>query len=185
MRSVRLPIFVPHLVHNATESEIALRFRGLRLVARLREERGIRTVKLSVVLGHSVGEACCVNRLRSCDHKVPRRCARLTAVLRGSACPFFCSSSPSIELAGVRRCVGGQAPKLAGLHRNPSTSATTKGELRCQGAESASETARVWQSNYAFERPGSPFARARVRLSPYLAPSARLRTRRPAAQRQR
>ena len=39
--------------------------------------------------------------------------------------------------------------------------------------------------NYAFERPGLPSARARVRRSRFLAPSARLRRRPPAAQRER
>ena len=39
--------------------------------------------------------------------------------------------------------------------------------------------------NYAFERSGEPFARARVRLSQLFMPSARLKRLRPAAQRER
>jgi hypothetical protein len=40
-------------------------------------------------------------------------------------------------------------------------------------------------SNYAFERPGEPSARARVRRSQPLPPAARLKRLRPAAQRER
>jgi hypothetical protein len=40
-------------------------------------------------------------------------------------------------------------------------------------------------SNYAFEPAGSPSLRARVRRARYLAPSARLKRLRPAAQRER
>ena len=40
-------------------------------------------------------------------------------------------------------------------------------------------------SNYAFERPGLPSARARVRTSQPVTPSARLKRLRPAAQRER
>jgi hypothetical protein len=39
--------------------------------------------------------------------------------------------------------------------------------------------------NYAFERSGLPSARARVRRARHLAPSARLKRLRPAAQRER
>ena len=39
--------------------------------------------------------------------------------------------------------------------------------------------------NYAFERPGLPSARARVRLSQFLALATRLKARQPAAQRER
>jgi hypothetical protein len=41
------------------------------------------------------------------------------------------------------------------------------------------------QPNYAFERPGLPSARARVRLKPTFEPSARLKRLRPAAERER
>jgi hypothetical protein len=41
------------------------------------------------------------------------------------------------------------------------------------------------RSNYAFERPGLPFARARVRPVHCLPPPARLERLRPAAQRER
>jgi len=41
------------------------------------------------------------------------------------------------------------------------------------------------RSNNAFERPVMPYARARVRRAHYIAPSARSKARRPAAQRER
>jgi hypothetical protein len=132
-----------------------------------------------------VCEACCVNRLRSCDHKVPRSRARFTVVLRGSVRPFFSASSPSIELAGVRRCVGSQALKPASLYSGPSFKAAAKEGLRCQGAAPASEASRVRQSNNAFERPVRRFTSARGRRAVHFAPSARLKARQPAAQRER
>jgi hypothetical protein len=48
-----------------------------------------------------------------------------------------------------------------------------------------SANALVVTSNYAFERTGEPSARARVRQSQPLRPSARLERVRPAAQRER
>ena len=50
-----------------------------------------------------------MNRHRSYDHKVPRSRASTAAVLRGSARPTFSAGSPWIELAVLRRCLGGQA----------------------------------------------------------------------------
>jgi hypothetical protein len=171
-------------MHGEMESETPLRFRGPGPVVGFCTVRGVQTVQVSVAIRHSGFEARCVNRQRSCNHKVPRRCARLTAVLRGSACSRV-SACSSIERAVFRRCVGGQAPKLAGLHRGPSIGATTKGELRCQGAESASETPRLRQSNYAFERPVKLGTPARGQRAIHFAPSARLMARRAAAQRER
>ena len=175
---------MPLIVGNATESESTLRFRGASVAARFFTARGVRAVQVSVAIRHSVCEARCVTRQRSCNHKVPRRCARLTAVLRGSAC-LCVSACSTIERAGFRRCESGKAPKLAGLHRGPSFRATTKGKLRCQGAESASETPLVRQSNYAFERPVRPLTSARGQRAPHFAPPARLGAPRPAAQRER
>jgi hypothetical protein len=51
--------------------------------------------------------------------------------------------------------------------------------------ESVRERLQGLLPNYAFERTGEPSARARVRQSQPLGPSARLRRRVPAAQRER
>ena len=175
---------MPHPVRNATETEIALCSRGPAAAPRSSTSGGVRTVKLSVVHWHSVCEACCVNRQHFCDHKVPRSRARVTVVLRGSACSCV-SACSTIKRAGFRRCVGGQAPKSASLHRSPSINAAMKGGVPCQEAKSASESPGVRQSNYAFERPGLGLLRARVRRALHFAPSARLRRTRPVAQRER
>ena len=171
-------------MHGELESEMPLRFRGPGLAVGFCNTRGVQAVQVGVAIRHSVCEARCVNGQRSCNHKVPRRRAHFTAVLRGSACVRVgvCSS---IELAGFRRCVGGKASRPADLHLGPSFSAALKGKLRCQGAEAASGTSRVRQSNYAFERPVRPCTSARGQRVIHFAPSARLRALPPAAQRER
>ena len=150
-RSVRSPTFVPHPVGTALDWEFALRFRGPTAEVESFTVRGVQTVKLNVGSRHSGSEARCVNRQRSYDHKVPRSRARITVALRGSACSLVNAGS-SIEFAGFRRCVNGQARKPAGLHRGSSFNAATKGGLSCQGAEAASERLGVRQSNNRFER---------------------------------
>ena len=171
-------------MHGEIENEMPFRFRGPSLLVGYCNARGVPAVQVSVAIRHFVCEVQCVSRQRSCYHKVPRSRARFTAVLRSSARSRV-SVGSSIELAGFRRCVGGKASKPAGLHLGPSFDAITKGELRCQGAESASETQGVRQSNHAFERPVKPYTSARVRRAIHFAPSARLKARRPAAQRER
>jgi hypothetical protein len=148
-------------VGNALDWEYALRFRGPTAEVESFTVRGVQTVKLSVWNCHSEFEARCVNRQRPYDHKVPRSRARITAALRGSAWTRVNAGS-SIELVGVRRCVDGQAQKLAGLHRGPSSNAATKGELLCQGAEAASVRLGVRQSNYRFERSMMAFMAIKV-----------------------
>jgi hypothetical protein len=172
--SVRLPNLVPLLRGNARMTpaiDSALRFRGPRLAACLCLERGVQTVTVSVASRHSVCEARCVNPRRSCDHKVPRSRAPIAVVLRGSARSSFSAGSPWIKLAGVRRWVGGKAPKSADLGRGPSDRRRCRRIHRWLGTGAASETQCVGQSNNAFERP--------------LAASARAEALRPAAQRER
>ena len=146
-----MPIVVPHLVGNAVDRTNALRFRGPSAEVEFFIVRGARTVKVNALNRHVAREARCVNRPHLHSHKVPRNRARLTVLLRGAARPRITADS-SIERAGFRRCVGGQAPKPAGPHPGPSIDAATKGELLWQGAESASERLGARQSNNRFER---------------------------------
>ena len=142
---------MPHPGGNALDWECALRFRGPTAEVEFFTVRGVQAVKLDAGHCHSGSEARCVNRQRSYNYKVPRSRARITAALRSSARSHVGAGS-SIELVGVRRCVGGQAPKPAEFHRGPSFNAATNGDLSCQGAEAASERLGVRQSNYRFER---------------------------------
>jgi len=138
-------------VGNALDWEYALRFRGPTAEVESLTVHGVQAVELNVGNCHSGSEARCVNRQRSYNDKVPRSRAWLAVVLRGAARTSV-SADSSIEPVGVRRCVGGQAPKPAVSHRGSSFNAATKGELSCQGAEAASERLGVRQSNYRFER---------------------------------
>ena len=70
-------------------------------------------MKVTVAEHHFVCEASCVNARRSCDHKVPRHRARLTAVLRGSARSFV-SAGSSAKFGGYCRCGDAQLGKSAG-----------------------------------------------------------------------
>src|SRR5258708_18524932 len=137
MRSVRLPVIVPHLVGNAVDRTNALRFRGPSAEVEFFIVRGARTVKVNALNRHVAREARCVNRPHLHSHKVPRNRARLTVLLRGAARPRITADS-SIEPAGFRRCVAGQAPTPAGPPPGPSIDPATKGSLRWQRDESPS-----------------------------------------------
>jgi|SRR5712671_1794464 len=150
-RDVRSPIPVPHPQGNALDREYSLRFRGSTAEVESFTVRGVQPVKLNVGRSHSGFDARCVNRQRPYNHKVPRSRARITLALRASAWTHG-SAGSAIELAGFRRCVGGQAQEPAGFHRGPSINAATNGEFSCQGAEAASERLGVRQSNYRLER---------------------------------
>ena len=136
---------------KAVDRTNALRFRGPSAEVEFFTARGAQTVKVSALNRHFTREAPCVNRLHLHSHKVPRNRAPLTVLLRGAARPRVTADS-SIERAGFRRCVTGQAPKPTVPHRVPSIDAATKGELLWQGAESASERLGARQSNNRFER---------------------------------
>jgi len=134
--SVRPPIqavntSVTAPVHRR-QNGLPLRFRGPDLAVGFCKVSGVQAIKVSVAEHHSVCEASCVNRQRSCDHKVPRSRARFSAVLRGSARSFV-SASLSIKVCGVRRCLRGQTPKSASSHRGPSFGAAAKGACRAKG----------------------------------------------------
>ena len=134
--SVRPPIqavntSVTAPVHRR-QNGLPLRFRGPGLAAGFFKVSGVQAIKVSVAEHHFVCEASCVNRQRSCDHKVPRRRARFAAGLRGSACSLV-SASSAIKVSGVRRCVSGQTPDSTSLQRGPSFSVATKGACRAKG----------------------------------------------------
>src|SRR5258708_30412461 len=151
MRSVRLPVIVPHLVGNAVDRTNALRFRGPSAEVEFFTVRGAQTVKVNALNRHFAREARCVNRPHLHSQKVPRNRAWLTVLLRGAARPRITADS-SIEPAGFRRCLAGQAPTPAGPPRGPSIDAATKGRLRWQGAGAASGRVGARQTNNRFER---------------------------------
>ncbi len=136
---------------NAVDRTNALRFRGHTAEGEFFTIRSVQTVKASALNRHFARDARCANRPHLHSHKGPRNRARLTVLLGGAGRPRVTADS-SIEPAGVRRSVGGQAPKPAGPHRGPSIDAATKGELLWQGADSASERSGARQSNYRLER---------------------------------
>jgi len=119
-------------MQSSASDGLPLRFRGSGLVVGFCWASSVQAVKVSVAEHHSVCEASCVNRQRSCDHKVPRSRAGLTAAWRGSARSFV-SGGLSIKLAGVRRCAAGQTPSSPGLQCGPSFGTATKGACRAKG----------------------------------------------------
>ena len=119
-------------MQSSAKDGLPLRFRGSGLAVGFFKASGVQAIKVSVANPHSVCEASCVNRHRSCDHKVWRSRARLAAASRGCAHSTV-SACSSIPLAGVRRCLRGQPPKSSSLHRGPSFSAATKGACRAKG----------------------------------------------------
>jgi hypothetical protein len=160
----------------------SLRFRGP-LVAAVRATRsGVQAIGVIVSSGPGAG---CVNRLRLTEHKVPRSRSRSGRPLRGLARPVL-SSCSSVGFGGVCRCRRGPAARslhlrrLASFEINPFSPPGLYGRV-----PSAYGRPIMRQPNYAFERTGEPSARARVRQSQLLGPSARLRRHVPAAQRER
>ena len=119
-------------MQSSANDGLPLRFRGPGLAAGFFKVSSVRAIKVTVAEHHFVCEASCVNRQRSCNHKVPRSRARLAAALRGSACSLV-SACSSIQLVGVRRCLRGQPPTSSSIQRSPSFSAATKGACRAKG----------------------------------------------------
>ena len=119
-------------MQSSADDGLPLRFRGPGAAVRVSKSSSFQAVSVSVANRHPVCEACCVNRQRSCDHKVPRSRARFAAALRGSARSTV-SACSSIQLADVRRCLRGQASNSVSFHRGPSFSAATKGACRAKG----------------------------------------------------
>ena len=119
-------------MQSSANDGLPLRFRGSGLAVGFCRASSVQAVRVSVAEHHSVCEASCVNRQRSCDHKVPRSRARFAAGLRGSACSLV-SACSSIQLVDVRRCLRGQPPTSSSIQRSPSFSAATKGACRAKG----------------------------------------------------
>jgi len=119
-------------MQSSANDGLPLRFRGSGLAVGFCRASSVQAVKVSVAEHHFVCEASCVNRQRSCNHKVPRSRARFAAGVRGSACSLV-SASSSIKVCGVRRCLRGQPPTSSSIQRSPSFSAATKGACRAKG----------------------------------------------------
>ena len=119
-------------MQSSANDGLPLRFRGPGLVVGFCKACGVQAVEVSVAEHHFVCEASCVNRQRSCNHKVPRSRARLAAVLCGSARSLV-SAISSIKVGGVRRCLRGQPSTSQRSHRGPSFGAAAKGAWRAKG----------------------------------------------------
>jgi len=119
-------------MQRSANDGLPLRFRGSGLAVGFCRASSVQSVKVSVAELHSVCEASCVSRQRSCDHKVPRSRARFAAALRGSARSCVSEGLP-IKVIGSCRCLVGQPSKSASPHRGPSLEAATKGARRAKG----------------------------------------------------
>ena len=177
---------MPRVEGNArmkSATTCALRFRGPPVAVRPITPRGVQAVTVVVPSGPGAG---CVNRLRQPNHKAPRSRACSGRQLRGLA--RSCVSAVSaIELGGVCRCGLGKAQKLA--HSRPGSSflVAAGARVRCaQGLSQLSQSSTHGSLTTRSSGPGAPTPRARVwRARQHEAPSARLRRRVPAAQRER
>jgi len=167
-----------------TKVGLPLRFRGSNAALQFYQGNSVHAVQVSVALHHLVCEASCVNRHRSCDHKVPRSRARFSAELRGSAGSSAIVGS-SAGFGGVRRCHSGKARKSASLRRCPSMSAALRRPTLCLADPAASAEPYARQSNIAFERTVQALAMARGRRGGQSASAARSGAHRAAAQRGR
>jgi hypothetical protein len=177
---------VPHLKGNArmlSATTCTLRFRGPPVSVRPIMLRGVRAVAVIVSSGPGAG---CVNRLRRPNHKVPRSRSSSGRQLRGLARSFV-SAGLAIKLGGVCRCPGGRVHSSVCSYRGPSFDAAASARVRCsQELGQLSQPFAHGSLTTRLSGPGSPSPRARIgRARQYEAPTARLRRRVPAAQRER
>ncbi len=177
---------MPHLKGNArmmSAATCSLRFRGPPVAEWAITPRSVRAV--AVIVSSSPG-AGCVSRLRQPDHKVPRSRASSGRQLRGLSRSFV-SAGSSVWLGGVCRCGLGKAQKVA--HSQPGSSFLVAAGARVRCAQEPSQLSQPFTHGSLTTRlsgPGLPTSRARIgRARQYEAPSARLRPRVPAAQRER
>jgi hypothetical protein len=177
---------VPRVQGNArmkSATTCALRFRGPPVAVGAITPRGVRAIAVIVSSGPGAG---CVNRLRQPDHKVPRSRAGSGRRRRGRLLPVVSSGSAN-PVGGVCRCGLGKAQKLA--HSQPGSSFLVAAGARVRCAQELRQLSQPFAHGSLTTRlsgPGSPSPRARIgRAHPYEAPSARLRRRVPAAQRER
>ena len=150
--SVRLPIRVPRLEVSARMSsamERSLRFRGTPVAAVRATRSGVQTV---TVLVSSRPGAGCVSRQRQVNHQVPRSRASSGRRRRSQPSPLV-SSSSSVRVGGVCRCIRGQPERAMHIHRYASFDA---GRLSQAWLYLRAKSAYGWgtmrQPNYAFER---------------------------------
>ena len=152
MRSVRLPIVVPHRESSTrmgSAIECSLRFRGPPVAAGSVMPRGVQTV--SVVASSRPG-AGCVNRHPSLGHQVPRSRSSSSRQPRGLARSLVISGS-SVQLGGDCRCGLGKLSKFAHSHRGSSFQVAAGARVRSANElNQVPSTAAVRQPNYAFER---------------------------------
>ena len=152
MRSVRLPILVPHMNGNArtkSASEMPLRCRGPSVSVRPSMPRGVRAIEL---IASSCPGAGCVNRLRSSEHKVPRSRSSSGHPPRGLARSFV-SAGSAVEFGGVCRCARGKSESPIHTYHRASFGADLSSPLRlylCDQSAYGRDSMR--QPNYAFER---------------------------------
>jgi hypothetical protein len=184
--SVRLPIVVPIRQGRArigSAMSCSLRFRGPAVAVRSIWPRGVQTIAVNMSSGPGAG---CVNHSRSSGHKVPRSRSRSSRQLRGLACSFV-SSGLSVRLGGVCRCLGGRVH--SSLRSQPGASFDDAVGARVRSAEEPRLLSQSFTRGSLTTRssgPGLPSSRARIgRACQYEAPTARLRRRVPAAQRER
>jgi hypothetical protein len=117
MRSVRLPILVPHLEGNARMKSAmsgALRFRGPGLAVRQVMPCGVLAISALASSGPGAG---CVHRQHQLNHKVPRSRSSSARQLRGPPSSIV-GAGLSVSVGGVRRCPGGQAVAPPHCHRH-------------------------------------------------------------------
>jgi hypothetical protein len=152
MRSVRLPIVVPHGNGNArmnSACEVSLRFRGRRVAVVRGTRRGVQAVRVTVLSGQGAG---CVNRQRLGNHKVPRSRASSGRRSRGLARPGL-SSSSSVRGSGVCRCRRGPSARFLHVSRPTSLNVMQPASLGLySGVPAAYGGSIMRQPNYAFER---------------------------------
>jgi hypothetical protein len=177
---------VPHLEVSArmcTASGLPLRFRGRQVAAVRVRRRGAQAVTVLASSGLGAG---CVNPHRQSRDEVPRSRSSPRRPLRGLASSFV-SSGSSVWLGGVCRCPGGRVHSAVRSQAGASFNATA-----CARVRSAQELSQLSQPlthgslTTRLSGPGSPSSRARIgRARQHEAPTARLRRRVPAAQRER
>jgi hypothetical protein len=177
---------VPRLAVSARMSSAisySLRCRGPTVAASTTTPSGVQAIEPGVQSGPGAG---CVSRYLQLWHQVPRSRARPGRRRRGYPRPFV-SSGLANTLGGVCRCGLGKAQKVA--HSQPGTSFLVAAGARVRCAQKLSQLSQPLTHGSLTTRlsgPGLPSPRARIgRARQYEAPSARLRRRVPAAQRER
>jgi hypothetical protein len=90
------------------------------------------TIEGNIAGRPALQEACCVNRNRSDDHKVPRGRARLAGPLRGGVRSSLNASSSNLGIS-LCRCLGGQMQTLSDALRRPSIKGSCIGERSAKG----------------------------------------------------